>query len=98
MIFVRSAGKRGIVFASFIGCGLCFFAVPTFAYITGTKNELFMQVESSNQDFSNEPNDNIYNWIPLVLLLAGSTFAHMGAKLFPWMLIGEVNMNYYIKS
>lgn len=29
-------------------------------------------------------------WIPLILLLGGSMFAHCGAKLFPWMLIGEV--------
>lgn len=31
-----------------------------------------------------------YHWLPLILLLGGSMFAHCGAKLFPWMLIGEV--------
>lgn len=31
-----------------------------------------------------------YRWVPLILLLCGSMFAHCGAKLFPWMLIGEV--------
>lgn len=31
-----------------------------------------------------------YRWMPLILLLAGSMFAHCGVKLFPWMLIGEV--------
>lgn len=37
-----------------------------------------------------ENKDNDYSWAPLILLLAGSLFAHSGAKLFPWMLIGEV--------
>lgn len=35
--------------------------------------------------------DENYRWLPLILLLCGSMFAHCGAKLFPWMLIGEVN-------
>lgn len=35
-----------------------------------------------------------HSWTPLVLLLGGSLFAHMGAKLFPWMLIGEVKFIY----
>lgn len=34
--------------------------------------------------------DTNYRWIPLILLLGGSMFAHCGSKLFPWMLIGEV--------
>lgn len=34
-----------------------------------------------------------FSWLPMVLLLAGSFFAHSGAKLFPWMLIGEVSHN-----
>lgn len=34
--------------------------------------------------------DTTYRWIPLILLLGGSMFAHCGAKLFPWQLIGEV--------
>lgn len=38
---------------------------------------------------ADEGNDN-YRWIPMILLLCGSMFAHCGAKLFPWMLIGEV--------
>ncbi|XP_031620230.1 facilitated trehalose transporter Tret1-like [Contarinia nasturtii] len=32
----------------------------------------------------------IYQWMPFILLLCGTTFGHFGAKLFPWMLIGEV--------
>lgn len=30
------------------------------------------------------------NWLILILLLSGSLFSHVGTKLLPWMLIGEV--------
>lgn len=39
--------------------------------------------------------DTNYRWIPLILLLSGSMFAHCGSKLFPWMLIGEVGTFLY---
>lgn len=33
---------------------------------------------------------NKYLWIPLILLLGSAFFAHLGIRLIPWMLIGEV--------
>lgn len=33
---------------------------------------------------------NRFSWVPLTLLLMSAFFAHMGIKLIPWMLIGEV--------
>lgn len=34
--------------------------------------------------------ENKFLWLPLTLLLLSALFAHMGIKLIPWMLIGEV--------
>lgn len=34
--------------------------------------------------------ENKYLWLPLALLLTGSFFAHLGIRIIPWMLIGEV--------
>lgn len=34
--------------------------------------------------------ENKYLWVPLTLLLAGAFFAHIGIRIIPWMLIGEV--------
>lgn len=34
--------------------------------------------------------ENRLLWLPLTLLLMSAFFAHMGIKLIPWMLIGEV--------
>lgn len=33
---------------------------------------------------------NEYLWIPLTLIIAGAYFAHLGIRVIPWMLIGEV--------
>lgn len=33
---------------------------------------------------------NQFLWLPLTLLLGSAWFAHMGIRLIPWMLIGEV--------
>lgn len=34
--------------------------------------------------------ENPYHWMPLTLLIGGAYFAHIGIRLIPWMLIGEV--------
>lgn len=34
--------------------------------------------------------ENVYLWIPLTLIITGAYFAHMGIRVVPWMLIGEV--------
>lgn len=46
------------------------------------------EIESNDED--NADTEAIGRWMPLIILLSGSMFAHCGAKLFPWMLIGEV--------
>ncbi|XP_031638552.1 facilitated trehalose transporter Tret1-like [Contarinia nasturtii] len=72
-VFIRSTGKRPLVFASFIGCGLCFFGLSMLSYLSE-------HVETND----------IYRWLPFILLLLGTMLGHSGAKLFPWMLIGEI--------
>lgn len=48
-------------------------------------------------DATNTHTDSNYQWIPMILLLCGSMFAHCGVKLFPWMLIGEVSEFFQMK-
>lgn len=53
-------------------------------------------VENKNHILDNlviqipQAEENKYLWVPLSLLLMSAFFAHMGIKLIPWMLIGEV--------
>lgn len=35
-------------------------------------------------------NENELYWIPLILLVTAALFAHIGIRIIPWMLIGEV--------
>lgn len=53
-------------------------------------------VEKNNHILDNlvipipQAEENKFLWVPLSLLLMSAFFAHMGIKLIPWMLIGEV--------
>lgn len=107
-VFIRSTGKRPLVFASLIGCGLCFFATASYAHFSSlttdsniSGNGSISHVSLDEYDLNTDQlfavgqtiddEDDLYRWLPLVLLLGGSMCAHMGVKLIPWMLIGEVN-------
>lgn len=66
------------------------------------------QLEPANADGNSSseemPNENVHKiilpipnadknqllWLPLTLLIGSAYFAHMGIRLIPWMLIGEV--------
>lgn len=49
-------------------------------------------ISENKTTLSSIPNtkENKYLWLPLALLLTGSFFAHLGIRIIPWMLIGEV--------
>lgn len=168
MFLVHVTGKRPLVFASLIGCGLCFFATATYAHfldlvpgssvdnvvsnltsfnrtnvlnrynITGFETSFstssdesettmyaFLETttfglddllrndstrvkrlhiaeeESTGVDPLGElaesvilqlpkVGENQILWLPLALLLSGALLSHVGIRLIPWMLIGEV--------
>lgn len=91
-IFIRSTGKRALVFASLIGNCVCFFAAATYTrYFSGLGSpELVFEIETSTVEEQAFDVTATSQWIPMILLLLGSMFAHMGIKMIPWMLIGEV--------
>lgn len=69
----------------------------TESHLASRINELSRTLQAFVQELTlgnaaDEGNDN-YRWMPMILLLCGSMFAHCGAKLFPWMLIGEVRQH-----
>lgn len=152
-VFIRSTGKRPLVFASLVGNCICFFSaaiyshyvisVPGFADVALNQSRIlngsevtvskvmpslednFDIIDSSRairsvyhiNDANELPSiltdetgvasrfiDDILHehrhilraekeqdtWVPTILLVLGSLFAHMGIKMIPWMLIGEV--------
>lgn len=48
--------------------------------------------EDTNKIFLAIPNAerNPYSWLPMTLLIASGIFSHVGIRITPWMLIGEV--------
>lgn len=59
--------------------------------IGSTTTKAYFNSENK-KTLSSIPNtkENKYLWLPLALLLTGSFFAHLGIRIIPWMLIGEV--------
>lgn len=54
-------------------------------------------VSGSLESFQMIPETN-YRWMPLILLLIGSMFAHCGVGLFPSMVIEEVRFIRQMRS
>lgn len=108
MALVRAIGKRNLVFISFVGCALCFFTVANKAQYGSNIRHLDSNITealSSAQNLTLRENvgalgvlEKMENasfnlWMTLILLLGGAIFSHFGARLLPWMLIGEVGLN-----
>lgn len=66
--------------------------------VTPMKSVKPLPVDDSAEDHNHDDlvlqlpkvHENRFIWLPLTLLLLSAMFAHMGIKLIPWMLIGEV--------
>lgn len=86
VILVKFTGKRPLVLLSCIGCGLCLFTTATYAH--------FYKVESHNSTSASQVQQTVQNqnfaWIPITLLLFSALLSHIGIRLIPWMLIGEL--------
>ncbi|XP_044728328.1 facilitated trehalose transporter Tret1-like [Chrysoperla carnea] len=80
VILVHYTGKRLITFVSTIGCSCCFLIVGTYAYFLKIDTELSETITQ-------------YNWIPTTLLITSAFLSHIGIRLLPWILIGEVFTN-----
>nr|CAD7202134.1 unnamed protein product [Timema douglasi] len=77
VILVHWTGKRPLTFVSTIGNGLCFIVVATYAYLLGDGSSPVIA-------------PNAYSWVPLIFLVGSAFLTHVGIRLLPWILIGEV--------
>lgn len=80
---IHFTGKRNLTFVSIAGTGLSFFGSTIYIYL----------IKFYNID------GDLYSWLPTALLIGAAFFAHMGIRLLPWILAGEVfpssvNINY----
>ena len=83
LVLTSRYGRRLLTVSPTILCGICLLTMSYYGYTNQitklevpTNDTISYQLESS--------------WIPTVALLLGSFFSHIGVKLVPWILIGEV--------
>lgn len=92
---IHYTGKRSINFVSLLSCSICFFIVATYAHCTGIN---YLESPAINKTIANvtyagvEARANL-NWIPTTFLIASAFLSHLGIRILPWILTGEVYTN-----
>lgn len=71
---IHFMGKRKLVFLSVTGTGLCFLVTAVYNYL-------------NDVDYLNGTK---YAWIPTTLMIGAAFASHIGIRLLPWILTGEV--------
>lgn len=71
---IHFTGKRKLTFFSVGGTFFCFLFAAIYGYLI--KNN---QIDTSD-----------YTWLPTTLMIGSAFFSHVGIRLIPWVLSGEV--------
>lgn len=71
---IHFTGKRLLTFFSLVGIGSSFLLAVTYGYLN--RNQI---IHGEN-----------YTWIPMTLMIAAAFLSHIGIRLLPWILAGEV--------
>lgn len=91
---VHFIGKRVINFISLIGCGCCFMIVAIYSYIIGVNQIEISSLSANNTTVLTSQSDlSAYNWIPTTFLIVAAFMSHVGIRILPWILTGEVFPN-----
>lgn len=95
MIMIRKLGKRKLNFVSLITAGICFVLVGTYAYLIDVTQlvNLQQQANSTSVLVSGDEESGKYSWVPLTLLILSAFLSHMGIRILPWILTGELYSN-----
>ena len=73
-VLIHFTGKRKLTFVSISGTFFCFFFSAIYGYF----------LNNNEMDTSN------YTWLPTTLMIGAAFFSHLGIRLLPWILSGEV--------
>lgn len=84
---IHYTGKRKLNFASLIGCGLCYLVTATYAYVI----DVYYLITDSNSNV--QAKGSHYSWIPMTFLISSAFVSHIGIRILPWILTGEVYTN-----
>lgn len=84
---IHYTGKRKLTFASLIACSVCYLVTATYAYVI----DVTYLITDGNATVENKGGD--YSWIPLAALISAAFLSHIGIRVLPWILTGEVYTN-----
>lgn len=96
VILIHYTGKRLISIFSLVSSGLCCFIVATYAYMIDVKYLETSSTSNINSTIENQAtteNNTSYNWLPVTVLIALAFLSHLGIRVLPWILTGEVFAN-----
>ena len=74
VLIIHFTGKRKIAFWSIGGTGICFLLATIYGYL----------IEHKRID------GQAYTWMPTTLMIGAAFLSHVGIRLLPWVLAGEV--------
>ncbi|CAH0716177.1 unnamed protein product, partial [Brenthis ino] len=91
VLLVHYTGKRPLTFFSTAAAGICCLLVAGYegyikTHLSNIKTFQNDTIEGANDNVLNNP----YAWIPTTLLMLLALVTHVGIRLLPWILIGEV--------
>lgn len=96
MVLINILGKRKLNFISLFGTAVCFVVVATHAYMYDifyfgtTTTNLNSTLTNVTNSTIKDTTDESYHWLPLCFLVAASFLTHIGIRILPWVLTGEV--------
>ncbi|XP_014474161.1 PREDICTED: facilitated trehalose transporter Tret1-like [Dinoponera quadriceps] len=74
VVAIHLAGRRILSFLSISGTGLCFLLAAIYGYLSDAE-----YLDGTK-----------YTWMPTTLMIGAAFASHIGIRLLPWILIGEV--------
>lgn len=74
VVAIHFMGKRKLTFLSVAGTGLSFFCSAIYKFLIDAE-----KIHSEK-----------YTWLPTTLMIGAAFLSHMGIRLLPWVLAGEV--------
>lgn len=82
---IHYTGKRKLNFVSLIACGVCYLVTATYAYVIDVR---YLITEANASSASSGGGG--YSWIPMTFLISSAFLSHIGIRVLPWILTGEV--------
>nr|XP_022901110.1 facilitated trehalose transporter Tret1-like [Onthophagus taurus] len=95
VFLIHKLGKRLLNFISLIGTSICFVVVATYVYLNDVNhfNQKNVNITNSMNLSLNSDTDMVYNWTPLIFLILAALLSHIGIRILPWVLTGELYSN-----